>query len=1192
MADLVFSFDEQKFNKLFPFYLLIGRDAGIQSCGTSIRKLFKPDKYGNFFHCFTILEPRPETGGWCDFDDLAALEDQLVVIAHQNFPDVQIRGQFESFSKDQLLFVGTPWFDSMEKMGEKNLFINDYAIHDSIVDLLHIIQTKEITNKDTESLLKSYNEQTIKLKARETELLNTSNRLTKLIGNLESGIVVEDEQSRVILFNQKFCELFGINADRQDFTGRNFLEVITDNEELFLNYRKVAEFVVELHKQGRKRLDYMIELADGNILRMDFIPITEGDEFQGHLWKFTDITETVRFERKLESQKAFYEQILNEIPADIAVFDNKHRYLFVNPLAIKDPALRRWIVGKTDEDYFEYRKKDVALAGKRRENFNRVVASRKLVEWEEMNLTPNQPPEYNIRKMYPVFNDAGELQIVIGYGINITERKKIEEKILESEARYKSIFDHSLALICTHDLNGVVLDVNATVTQTLGYTYDELVGFKLQNIISPKYAADFRKGYLDVVLRDGTSEGIMVALDKEGKVVYLLYQNYLLKREDGEPYIIGFSQNITDRIHAERALKKSEEKYRGIIANMNLGLVEVNGDNRIVYANRSFCEMSGFAETELVGEDLYERFLNHGKDLKGKEFKAGDAYKSGEAYEVKTKNKTGDVKWWLFGQSQSVDESGMLLGCVGVFLDISSQKKLENELTVAKYKAELNAKSKEIFLANMSHEIRTPMNAILGIGKLLQKTQLEPQQRLYLNTIHNAANNLLVILNDLLDFSKIEAGKLTLEKVGFDVRHLIDNVLQVLGHKTEEKGLLLSAEIAPNIEPVLNGDPYRVNQVLMNLIGNAIKFTESGSIRIMVNMVWEESNFQVLEFRIVDTGIGMSKDFVEHLFDKFSQEDESVTRRFGGTGLGMSISKQLIELMSGNIRVESAKGEGTVVICTVKFEKGVTGDLPKQHQIEIDTRILKGKKLLLVEDNEMNRLLAVTLLTQYGATVVEAENGMVATEKLRVTSDFDLVLMDMQMPVMGGIEATRYIRKNLDTNIPIIALTANAFKEEEQKCIESGMNDFISKPFDEHKFIRLVAQWVGREVAEAEPEPEPEEPEGELFDLSNLEMIGRGDKQFMQKMLQLFVETMPETLAEMKLALAGENYTRVGELAHRIKPSVNNLNIVSVETDVKSLEHMVKNGLEKKDALKKFEFIEKVIGKIVVEMKLMIEELN
>lgn len=392
---------------------------------------------------------------------------------------------------------------------------------------------------------------------------------------------------------------------------------------------------------------------------------------------------------------------------------------------------------------------------------------------------------------------------------------------------------------------------------------------------------------------------------------------------------------------------------------------------------------------------------------------------------------------------------------------VARQKMMELDLIDAKEQAEESSLAKEAFLANMSHEIRTPMNAILGMCQQLKKTELSKNQRFYLETVNSAAENLLVVINDILDITKIEAGKLDLEHIGFRLNEVLARVTQVMSHKAQEKGVQLSFCVDGSIHPVLKGDPYRLNQVLLNLVGNALKFTPKGSVLIecRASGPLNIGDTQCIRINVKDTGIGIEQQFIDRLFDKFSQEDKSVTRKYGGTGLGMSICKQLIELMNGTIRVHSRKGEGTEMILTIPFDRGRESDLKQKEENNVDPAIFRGKKILLVEDNEINRLVAVTVLGSYGAVISEAVNGaeaLVALEK----DNYDLVLMDVQMPVMDGLEATQRIRAELKSNIPIIAFTANAIKGEIDKCHAAGMNDYVSKPFEENKLIGTIAHWL------------------------------------------------------------------------------------------------------------------------------------
>jgi PAS domain S-box-containing protein len=1151
--------DTQLLSRLFPFYIVIDHEGFLVTLGTDLAKLDIAETGTLFSQNFNIESP---SAARADYAGLRALCNQVVVLGNKIGATLKLSGRLEVLENGHLLFAGNRPADKPNALQEDSLHPNIEAAH-----------------------------QAAAVNQRESELLDTTNRLSQLIANLESGIIVEDETGIIVLANDLYCSMFNLSCLGKDLIGRPHADLALKNKALFADPEGYVKDLARLVEQKVKSINQLFEMCDGRIFSRTYIPVTFENKYKGYLLKYTDVTQTKLIERKLESQKKFYEQVLNHIPSDIAVFDKDHRYMFVNPTAIKDDELRKWIIGKDDVEYVAYRNRDISIAKNRQALFNKAVKERKQQEIEEKIITNTGDAEYNLRRLFPVFDENGDLDMVIGYGVNITERRRIEEKVRFSETRYKNIFDYSLALICTHDLNGRILDANAAAIKTLGYPLEEITRHCIQDLVSPKHVDEFKQKYLRKILISGREEGIMLARSKEGKNVYLLYQNYLLNQDSGKPYIIGFAQNITDRIHAERALKKSEEKYRSIIANMDLGLIEIDNDKKIVYTNNCFTKMCGYSEQELLGKSFSDLFFFDEPGFKGKEIYDFNMFNYSGAYEIKTKNKDGEIKWWLFSEGTSMDENGNPNGFIGIFLDITLNKDLENELLESKHRTEVSARSKEIFLANMSHEIRTPMNAILGIGRLLQKTQLEPQQKAYLDTIHLAANNLLVILNDLLDFSKIESGKLTIEHIGFEIKKLLDTATDILRHKAEEKGLLLMTEIAPAVRPILIGDPYRISQILMNMIGNSIKFTENGYIKIEVLLLEDHAEYQELQFRIEDTGIGMSESFLSHMFNKFQQEDESITRKFGGTGLGMSISKQLIDLMAGTIDVKSAKNVGTVINFNLRFGKGTIKDLPKADDRAIDSKTLNGKNILLVEDNDMNRLFAKTLLIQYGAKVDEAGNGLIAIEKLEQGYSYDIILMDMQMPKMGGIEATRHIRQHIDSNIPIIALTANAFKQEEERCLEAGMNDFIAKPFDENKFIRLVAEWLGKEIIKPEAPHEVVEHKVQLYDLSKLNAISNGDKVFIFKMLELFVNSIPDTMEAMKAALENGDLKTVAENAHRIKPTLQNLGIASIESEIKMLESGVVLGLDPQHVHKYLIKVVDVLHVVVADLVKVMEKL-
>ncbi|MBC7887005.1 MAG: response regulator [Ferruginibacter sp.] len=387
---------------------------------------------------------------------------------------------------------------------------------------------------------------------------------------------------------------------------------------------------------------------------------------------------------------------------------------------------------------------------------------------------------------------------------------------------------------------------------------------------------------------------------------------------------------------------------------------------------------------------------------------------------------------------------------IGSMQDITDRKNAELETQKARFEAEEARKTQEQFLANMSHEIRTPMNGVIGMTQLLAGTELNKDQREYVATIKESAANLMVIINDILDLTKIVAGKITIEKTDYTLPDIISNSIKINQFRADEKGILLKWAIDKNIQPSLSGDPGRLNQVLINLLGNAIKFTEQGEVNLHVGLLEENEGSVTLEFSITDTGIGIAEDKIESVFERFTQVSGASTRKYGGTGLGLTITKQLIELQGGTIHVKSKQGEGSVFTFYLTIQKA-----KPQHDTGIknppkdQSYTLKDVKILLAEDNIINQKVATRSLSNLGAVVDVANNGKEAIALLQ-TKSYDIVLMDIQMPEMDGYEATRIIRTAISEEIssmPIIAMTASALIADREKCLLAGMNDYIAKPF-------------------------------------------------------------------------------------------------------------------------------------------------
>lgn len=398
---------------------------------------------------------------------------------------------------------------------------------------------------------------------------------------------------------------------------------------------------------------------------------------------------------------------------------------------------------------------------------------------------------------------------------------------------------------------------------------------------------------------------------------------------------------------------------------------------------------------------------------------------------------------------------------IGSMQDITERKNAELEILKAKLEADEARKTQEQFLANMSHEIRTPMNGIIGMTQLIAGTQLTEEQKEYVETIKESASNLLFIINDILDIAKIVAGKILIEEVDYVFKDVVKNSIKITQFRAESKGVLLTSEIDKNIYPVLTGDPVRLNQILINLIGNAIKFTEKGEVKVKVKMLENDQSKVKLEFAIEDTGIGIPEDKLDSIFESFTQASSATTRKYGGTGLGLAITKQLIELQGGTISVVSKSGVGSTFSFSLIIKKSnveivATKDVTDNNKL---SHPFSDVKILLVEDNLINQKVASYTLKKQGAVVEIANHGKEAIIMLR-KKKYDIILMDIQMPEMDGFETTQYIRNSIKGSInktPIIAMTASALVSEKAKCLASGMNDYISKPFQAKELYEKIS---------------------------------------------------------------------------------------------------------------------------------------
>jgi len=503
---------------------------------------------------------------------------------------------------------------------------------------------------------------------------------------------------------------------------------------------------------------------------------------------------------------------------------------------------------------------------------------------------------------------------------------------------------------------------------------------------------------------------------------------------------------------AKRNTEKSASQYSlSLIEASRDPLFTISPQGKITDMNQATVRVTGVSREKLIGTDFFDYFTKPDKAREGYQ----QVFAKGFVADYPLTIMDGKLTDVLFNGSVYKDEKGEVLGAVVVARDITEQKRFENELIEAKgnaeramLKAEESTKLKEAFLANMSHEIRTPMNAIMGFSDILYKRELGAQEKEYVKTIKMAGENLLAIINDILDISKIEAGMMSFEEHAFSVREILKSCHLMLMGRAQEKNLELTFVCNEDVPDFLLGDSSRLTQIIINLAGNAIKFTQKGIINIKATVLKKEGKNTFVEFSVKDTGIGIPQDKLEYIFERFSQAASNTTRKYGGTGLGLSISKQLVELQGGKLSVHSKLKEGSVFSFYIPYKesfdvKPATEPIKKKYNMEE----LGKLNILLVEDNKLNVLLILSLFSENNLKLKTVENGSEAIEKLK-EGPFDIILMDMEMPVMNGYEATSMIRNEMKNNIPIIAMTAHAMAGEKEKCLSLGMNDYISKPIN------------------------------------------------------------------------------------------------------------------------------------------------
>ncbi|MBC7888046.1 MAG: PAS domain S-box protein [Ferruginibacter sp.] len=877
----------------------------------------------------------------------------------------------------------------------------------------------------------------------------------------QSAIVIKfNIDGKIIHVNRKFCEIN--EMPEEELLGSDYRTV-----SISMRDRRVVKPIWEKIIAGNTWKGELVNLNNnGKTYWADttIVPLLDGE---GKPFQFLaiqqDISERKELENQLGSNKNKLQEAMQiarlgswELDAlGTLTLSAELRELYNLPL--KDYISTERVFDNIHPDDLEHVKERMTLG--------RTTLQK--VELEYRYIIGGQV-HYMFSNNSPRLSQAGEYIGSFGTVQDITAAKLSALALKKSEEEKAVVLNNTQTIICLHDMNGVLLDINTAAEKMSGFSKKEVLGLNLKMIVSPEYQAEFDE-YLHTINHNETASGTLQIFTKSGAKRVWLYQNTVYANNGIKPYVIASAIDITASVKAQNEIERQQQFIRQIINNSPNIIFMLNEQRQIVLANQTFSKYYPYNEKEMP---LAESLSTGAEDIFLGDIDSLFEMEDGETIRLEgsLKNPATDTPSWFNIINKCFKEKNGKKYILGFGMDITGRYQVETDLIAANELVERALKVKDQFISNMSHEIRTPLNAVIGFTDLLADTPLNQEQAEYLDIVKTASGNLLALINNILDLSKIESSNLALESLPIDIRKIIQDVVKILEPKAKAKGIQMHVHLDDQLPLKVLGDQLRLTQVMFNLLGNAVKFTDEGSIDINCKVVKGSDKLKdYIAFSIKDTGIGVPENKQQDIFERFTQANTDTQRLYGGTGLGLNITKSIVDLHGGVLTLESEPGKGTTFHFILPFKKHIkTQNLNSVKSLSghsiLSINTSKPIHILLAEDNTVNAMLATQVLTKKGFTLVHVANGELAVEAVQ-QQHFDLVLMDIQMPVMNGINASMAIRQlNGEVSaIPIIAMTAHSLHGEMQNCYNAGMNGYVAKPFKPDDLFNSIIEAVKKE---------------------------------------------------------------------------------------------------------------------------------